>query len=769
MLASLAALVLPGCADDPVVEENPEVASTSEETGNYLVFSLNMLGYDNSNSASSTDIDGGDTSVVIDEDESSDDMDAGESSDDMDTGETRADDDTEYDHNGDMVLYDKGTVGERTINTMTLCVFRADGANRTASSAYLPSSKCIQKIKLNQLTYVSGGLLYGAYKDSYYVAKLEFDMDFTNYTYFLVVLVNNVMGNMTIEPDLEQTYRDWLQHPVMEDRSCVLMPEGYALITGAENGNNLFMSNYVKSYYDASYSDDKNGNLTLGLGGNGSVALTLTKSRVISGSLSKAKAATPLTIVVERSAAKFTVAQGTKPYWANASDLDIFSTVLKVSSDEFWKNAPLLSTDKEKPIYSNSHIKCIAYTYYNMNSHSFASHQVTSNFSGFDCITSEFTKANFDGYSFYNYVVNPKTNYYLSAINWSYTPRYKAFGYRNDDSDPAGGQFDRSYYQSILNNADYKGECLFDQSNTYYTTGILTCSAYFHWLDKAGQLEEKAWYPYGTPCYVTENCARYRAMRKSQTTGMLICAIWKPDGAEFDELDSEGRPQSVIVCGNHCYTDHTYVDKVYQICRQYGWFDYGNQFDDKAADGSIDYTKWNKVFQHMTDQSTEEKTEAQDAYSKHYFGFDDLCDLIASVDLDASSTKADRDSVRNHLNANFDWGIKRYQYGRCYYLVYPRHFSDNDSEGNTVWSGTTNYTVKQTGRYGVVRNHWYELTIGDIQLPGTPYIPKLIPETWTDDKIIDTYYPPKHDVTYTFGLKSSWTKKTVVYREGYLQ
>ena len=80
--------------------------------------------------------------------------------------------------------------------------------------------------------------------------------------------------------------------------------------------------------------------------------------------------------------------------------------------------------------------------------------------------------------------------------------------------------------------------------------------------------------------------------------------------------------------------------------------------------------------------------------------------------------------------------IKGYKGGICYYIAYIRHF-DNDE---TPWkSGEDRYgsgddaNKKSLGRYGVVRNNWYDLTINDFAYPGSPVIPTPTPDAPDDD------------------------------------
>lgn len=82
-------------------------------------------------------------------------------------------------------------------------------------------------------------------------------------------------------------------------------------------------------------------------------------------------------------------------------------------------------------------------------------------------------------------------------------------------------------------------------------------------------------------------------------------------------------------------------------------------------------------------------------------------------------------------------GIKTYKDGDSYYIARIKHFGDD----LTPWiAGNDTYGEKNLnwlGRYGVLRNNWYDLTINSISGPGYPDVPEVKPKD-PDDK--DTKY-----------------------------
>ena len=82
-------------------------------------------------------------------------------------------------------------------------------------------------------------------------------------------------------------------------------------------------------------------------------------------------------------------------------------------------------------------------------------------------------------------------------------------------------------------------------------------------------------------------------------------------------------------------------------------------------------------------------------------------------------------------------GIATYASGVSYYIARIKHFGDNLTswtEGNdTYGKNDEDNNKKYLGRYGVLRNNWYELTVNSVSGPGTPDVPTIKP-TDPDDE-----------------------------------
>ena len=82
-------------------------------------------------------------------------------------------------------------------------------------------------------------------------------------------------------------------------------------------------------------------------------------------------------------------------------------------------------------------------------------------------------------------------------------------------------------------------------------------------------------------------------------------------------------------------------------------------------------------------------------------------------------------------------GIKTYKEGESYYIARIKHFGDDLTPwaaGNDTYGGNN---LNWLGRYGVLRNNWYDLTINSISGPGYPDVPEVKPNTPDDE---DTKY-----------------------------
>lgn len=82
-------------------------------------------------------------------------------------------------------------------------------------------------------------------------------------------------------------------------------------------------------------------------------------------------------------------------------------------------------------------------------------------------------------------------------------------------------------------------------------------------------------------------------------------------------------------------------------------------------------------------------------------------------------------------------GIATYASGESYYIARIKHFGDvltSWEEGDATYGkNDATQNNKYLGRYGVLRNNWYELTVHSVSGPGTPDVPTIKP-TDPDDE-----------------------------------
>lgn len=82
-------------------------------------------------------------------------------------------------------------------------------------------------------------------------------------------------------------------------------------------------------------------------------------------------------------------------------------------------------------------------------------------------------------------------------------------------------------------------------------------------------------------------------------------------------------------------------------------------------------------------------------------------------------------------------GIATYASGESYYIARIKHFGDDLTpwkEGDKTYDSNN---LNWLGRYGVLRNNWYDLTVNSISGPGYPDVPEVKPDTPDDE---DTKY-----------------------------
>lgn len=89
------------------------------------------------------------------------------------------------------------------------------------------------------------------------------------------------------------------------------------------------------------------------------------------------------------------------------------------------------------------------------------------------------------------------------------------------------------------------------------------------------------------------------------------------------------------------------------------------------------------------------------------------------------------DAINAKLGLKEGEGISTYQNAEAYYIARVKHFG-----GLTPWEAGQSYgtdNLSFLGRYGVLRNNWYELTVDKVSGPGYPDVPDVKPNVPDDE------------------------------------
>lgn len=133
-----------------------------------------------------------------------------------------------------------------------------------------------------------------------------------------------------------------------------------------------------------------------------------------------------------------------------------------------------------------------------------------------------------------------------------------------------------------------------------------------------------------------------------------------------------------------------------------------------------------------------------------YEGTTGMKDLFQKEDEATISSLTDEEATRIW---NAVGPIKYYKGGvSYYYAALIRHFQDDEGVSVPVGgvASADEYALKHLGRYGVVRNNWYDITINSISGPGDPAI---IPPSGTPDDKTEGYIKCEINVL-------SWAKRS---------
>lgn len=110
---------------------------------------------------------------------------------------------------------------------------------------------------------------------------------------------------------------------------------------------------------------------------------------------------------------------------------------------------------------------------------------------------------------------------------------------------------------------------------------------------------------------------------------------------------------------------------------------------------------------------------------------DGSVDLTETFDYPTLNTKLGLNNTEKDVNGKPKVGIKTYENGECYYIARIKHFNELTPWESGKAYGTDN--AKYLGRYGVLRNNWYDLTVSKVSAPGYPDVPVVNPDVPDDE------------------------------------
>lgn len=201
------------------------------------------------------------------------------------------------------------------------------------------------------------------------------------------------------------------------------------------------------------------------------------------------------------------------------------------------------------------------------------------------------------------------------------------------------------------------------------------------------------------PLYCLENTFNLENMKQGQTTRVIFKASYTPSG--FTEEDGKTFFKvgtSVALWKKKDLEDHikAAVTKVITDATE------GNTTIDLAAEGN-----------NITTAGNHEIKAANITVTGH------------------EVTDAEVKAVNDKVGLTEKAGISTYANGESYYIARIKHFGDALTPWTSGVYGENN--LAYLGRYGMLRNNWYELDVQNVSGPGYPDVPEVKPNTPDDE------------------------------------
>ena len=242
-------------------------------------------------------------------------------------------------------------------------------------------------------------------------------------------------------------------------------------------------------------------------------------------------------------------------------------------------------------------------------------------------------------------------------------------------------------------------------------TTVPECQKEFYIVDNDGKTYNGdpsstfTWSANTTPLYCLENTFNLANMKQGQTTRVVFKATYTPH-------DLTGKDKTFFMIGNNTqiWTKDALVA----------------QITSKAKE----MRKSTAVVVTINTDAPLLKGGSHLLSSADVTIKDGSVDLTETFDYATLNTKLGLNNTEMDVNGKPKVGIKTYENGECYYIARIKHFNEL-----TPWASGQTYTdnAKYLGRYGVLRNNWYDLTVSKVSAPGYPDVPVVNPETPDDE------------------------------------
>ena len=242
-------------------------------------------------------------------------------------------------------------------------------------------------------------------------------------------------------------------------------------------------------------------------------------------------------------------------------------------------------------------------------------------------------------------------------------------------------------------------------------TTVPACQKEFYIVDNNGKTYNGdpastfTWSANTTPLYCLENTFDLDNMKQGQTTRVVFKATYTPHNLT-------GTDKTFFMIGNNTqiWTQNALVEQI---------------------------TSKAKEMRNSTAVTVTIKTDApllkggSHLLSAADVTITDGTDITATFDYATLNTKLGLNNTETDANGNPKVGIKTYENGECYYIARIKHFNELTPWTSGQTYGTDNATF--LGRYGVLRNNWYDLTVSKVSAPGYPDVPVVDPKTPDDE------------------------------------